>query len=102
MLATACVRAPAPEGRRLRAAIVSFEDHQDLLGHRSGRITTHHSQAELASLIAAAEQVCATESRKSPRNHLASPRSWRKERRQVIDGKGRDVVPQESLELPTP
>jgi integrase len=28
-------------GRRLRAAGVGFEDRQDLLGHRSGRITTH-------------------------------------------------------------
>ena len=28
-------------GRRLRAAGVSFEDRLDLLGHRSGRITTH-------------------------------------------------------------
>ncbi len=37
-----------------------------------------------------------------PRNHLASPLSQRAERRQVIDGQGRDVVPQESLELPTP
>ncbi len=27
-------------GRRLRAAGVSFEDRQDLLGHRSGRITS--------------------------------------------------------------
>ncbi len=53
-------------GRRLRAAGVSFEDRQDLLGHRSGRITTHYSQAELTSLIAAAEKVCATPSRKSP------------------------------------
>jgi len=53
-------------GRRLRAAGVSFEDRQDLLGHRSGRITTHYSQAELTNLIAAAEKVCATESRKSP------------------------------------
>ncbi len=38
-------------GRRLRAAGVSFEDRQDLLGHRSARITTHHSAAELARLI---------------------------------------------------
>jgi integrase len=53
-------------GRRLRAAGVSFEDRQDLLGHRSGRITTHYSQAELANLIAAANKVCGTESRKSP------------------------------------
>jgi integrase len=53
-------------GRRLRAAGVSFEDRQDLLGHRSGRITTHYSQAELTSLIDAAEKACDTESRKSP------------------------------------
>jgi integrase len=53
-------------GRRLRAAGVSFEDRQDLLGHKSGRITTHYSQAELASLIEAADKVCSTESRKSP------------------------------------
>ena len=45
-------------GRRLRAAGVSFEDRQDLLGHRSGRITTHYSAAELARLVEAAESVC--------------------------------------------
>src|SRR5271166_4166068 len=50
-------------GRRLRAAGVSFEDRQDLLGHRSGRITTHYSQAELTSLIEAAEKACAAQSR---------------------------------------
>ena len=44
-------------GRRLRAAGVSFEDRQDLLGHRSGRITTHYSAAELHALIEAAESV---------------------------------------------
>jgi integrase len=44
-------------GRRLRAAGVSFEDRQDLLGHRSGRITTHYSAAELSRLIEAAEMV---------------------------------------------
>ena len=53
-------------GRRLRAAGVSFEDRQDLLGHKSGRITTHYSQAELANLIAAADKVCIAESRNSP------------------------------------
>lgn len=53
-------------GRRLRAAGVSFEDRQDLLGHRSGRITTHYSQAELANLIDAAERVCGEDSRNSP------------------------------------
>jgi integrase len=45
-------------GRRLRAAGVSFEDRQDLLGHRSGRITTHYSAAELSRLIEAANKVC--------------------------------------------
>lgn len=45
-------------GRRLRAAGVSFEDRQDLLGHRSGRITTHYSAAELTALIDAANTVC--------------------------------------------
>ena len=53
-------------GRRLRAAGVSFEDRQDLLGHRSGRITTHYSMPELQNLIAAANAVCGIESRKSP------------------------------------
>lgn len=45
-------------GRRLRAAGVSFEDRQDLLGHKSGRITTHYSAAELHKLIEASNKVC--------------------------------------------
>lgn len=45
-------------GRRLRAAGVSFEDRQDLLGHKSGRITTHYSAAELTQLIKAANSIC--------------------------------------------
>jgi integrase len=53
-------------GRRLRAAGVSFEDRQDLLGHKSGRITTHYSQAELENLLSAAEKVCSQPSRKTP------------------------------------
>jgi len=53
-------------GRRLRAAGVSFEDRQDLLGHKSGRITTHYSRAELSNLIEAAERVENSESRKTP------------------------------------
>ena len=44
-------------GQRLRAAGVTFEDRQDLLGHRSGRITTHYSKAELSNLIIAANKV---------------------------------------------
>jgi integrase len=47
-------------GRRLRAAGVSFEDRQDLLGHKSGRITTHYSAAEIGNLIQAANKVCET------------------------------------------
>lgn len=45
-------------GRRLRSAGVSFEDRQDLLGHRSGKITTHYSAPELSRLIEAANIVC--------------------------------------------
>jgi len=48
-------------GRRLRSAGVSFEDRQDLLGHKSGRITTHYSAAEISNLIRAANMVCKTE-----------------------------------------
>jgi hypothetical protein len=50
---------------------VSFEDRQDQLGHKSGRITTHYSQAELTSLIETADKVCAT----SPAN-LAQPHGF--------------------------
>lgn len=45
-------------GCRLRAAGVSFEDRQDLLGHKSKKITTHYSAAMLRSLIASANKVC--------------------------------------------
>ncbi len=37
---------------------MSFEDRQDLLGHRSDRITTHYSAAEIGNLIDAANRVC--------------------------------------------
>jgi integrase len=50
-------------GRRLRGAGVSYEDRQDLLGHKSGRITTHYSAAELENLIEAANRVCGENSR---------------------------------------
>lgn len=45
-------------GRRLRSAGVSYEDRQDLLGHRSSRITTHYSVAEVENLILAANRIC--------------------------------------------
>ena len=50
----------------ISAAGVSFEDRQDLLGHRSARITTHYSAAELQSLLEAANPVCEAGSRKTP------------------------------------
>jgi integrase len=52
-------------GRKLRAAGVSFEDRQDLLGHKSGRITTHYSKPELENLVAAADRVCPEERHKT-------------------------------------
>ena len=51
-------------GRRLRAAGVSLEDRQDLLGHRSGQITTHYSAAELVRLIEAADSMCERDGRR--------------------------------------
>ena len=45
-------------GRRLRANNVSFEDRQDLLGHKSSRITTHYSAPEIENLRACVELLC--------------------------------------------
>ena len=45
-------------GHRLRAAGVSFEDRQDLLGHKSARITTHYSLPDLIRLLDAANLLC--------------------------------------------
>jgi integrase len=44
-------------GRRLRAAGVGYEDRQDLLGHKSSRITTHYSAAELHNLIESSNKI---------------------------------------------
>jgi hypothetical protein len=49
---------------RLRASGVSFEDRQDLLGHRSDRITTHYSAVDLSRLIEASESVCEKDGRR--------------------------------------
>jgi integrase len=51
-------------GRRLRAAGVSFEDRQVLLGHKNGSVTTHYSAPDVANLIAASNRIAATERRK--------------------------------------
>lgn len=45
-------------GRRLRAAGVGVEDREDLLGHKSNRMTTHYSAAEIANLISAVNKLC--------------------------------------------
>ena len=45
-------------GFRLRSAGVSFEDRQDLLGHKSGRITTHYSAPDIQRLLESANKVC--------------------------------------------
>lgn len=44
-------------GFRLRTAGVSFEDRQDLLGHKNQRITDHYSAPDLVRLLEAAEKV---------------------------------------------
>src|SRR5262249_4855708 len=68
-------------GRRLRAAGVSFEDRQDLLGHRSGRITTHYSAADLLRLMSYGAGCCGVpqKSRKGHRSkHAVSAKSLKK------------------------
>lgn len=42
---------------RLRAAGVSNEDRQDLLGHSAGNMTTHYSAAEIGRLVVEAEKI---------------------------------------------
>jgi len=51
-------------GRRLRAAGVSFEDRQVLLGHKNESVTTHYSAPDIADLVDAANRVASTERRK--------------------------------------
>jgi integrase len=72
-------------GRRLRSAGVSFEDRQDLLGHKSARITTHYSAAEVLNLWEAANKVC-DESRKSTLTLL-----------RAVDSRGHEKVTKESF-----
>jgi integrase len=45
-------------GMRLRAAEVSLEDREDLLGHHAGHITTHYSKVEITRLIKCVELLC--------------------------------------------
>jgi hypothetical protein len=47
--------------RRRMAAGVCFKFRQDLLDHRSVRITTHYSAAEISNLIEAGNKACKVE-----------------------------------------
>lgn len=51
-------------GRRLRAVGVSLEDRKDLLGHKSGAITSHYSEAQIEVLIEVSNKVSNTEVQK--------------------------------------
>jgi integrase len=88
-------------GRRLRAAGVSFEDRQDLLGHKSGRITTHYSMAELDNLLASANAVCEQESRKSPALVMLKKKIRAEPRAQVFGIIGENVEPGMGVEPTT-
>jgi integrase len=88
-------------GGRLRAADVSFEDRQDLLGHNSGRITTHYSAAELGNLIAAANRACKENSRKSPARKMVCEPDADYEIENVSE-MSRLMVATGGLEPPTP
>ena len=44
-------------GTRLRAAGISLETRQELLGHRSKKITTHYSAAQLQELFNAVQKL---------------------------------------------
>lgn len=44
-------------GRRARSVGVPLEDREDILGHASGRMTTHYSAAEVGRLLEALERV---------------------------------------------
>jgi integrase len=97
-------------GRRLRAAGVSFEDRQDLLGHKSQRVTTHYSAADLGRLVAAANRVCGDAAerpalvvlRRAPdavghKTNTDTRRAWRENGRKSL----RTLVAEEGLEPPT-
>jgi integrase len=73
-------------GHRLRAAGVSMEDRQDLLGHKSERITTHYSAPDIARLIEAANKVC--EPRHTVLRVVATPTLTQKSRTKLTQRAG--------------
>lgn len=84
-------------GRRLRATGVSFEDRQDLLGHRSGRITTHYSAAELGNLIEAANKVCDHHSSSTALTLLRTKNAYEIRGLETVKLSDPGKVPQETL-----
>jgi len=80
-------------GHRLRAAGVSFEDRQDLLGHKSARITTHYSSPDLIRLLDAANVLC--EKRPATVLRVAAESVRRK-----LPQNSRKAVPQKDSGLP--
>ncbi len=97
-------------GRRLRAAGVSFEDRQDLLGHRSSRMTTHYSAGELRNLIDMAERVVIRSTHESvpiivlKRRRVGVPQNPRKTIVSEANGRPNPLKPlvaEEGLEPPT-
>jgi len=47
-------------GRRLRSAVVSLEDRQDILAHKTVRITTHYIAPEIGNLFAAVNRIASS------------------------------------------
>jgi integrase len=80
-------------GHRLRAAGVGFEDRQDLLGHKSVRITTHYSSPDLIRLLSAANLLC--EKRPATVLRVATGGIRKK-----LPQNSRKVVPQNASGLP--
>ena len=80
-------------GHRLRAAGVSFEDRQDLLGHKSARITTYYSSPDLVRLLEAANVLC--EKRPATVLRVAAGSVRRK-----LPQNSRKAVPQKDSGLP--
>ncbi len=84
-------------GHRLRAAGVSFEDRQDLLGHKSVRITTHYSSPDLIRLLDAANLLCEKRPATVLRvavggNHKKSPQNPHKSAPQKDSGRPGNAV----------
>ena len=73
-------------GHRLRGAGVSFEDRQDLLGHRSGRITTHYSAPDITRLLDAVESI--TKMKRATVLRLASKSRKKSGNGEYVEAKG--------------